>query len=655
MNAHVESDRPRLFERIRGAFWEPAIARLRLRAPILVAAGLLTLLAWPLGTQRIETGVDSSWKAALHMAAHDGLVFGRDVAFTYGPLGFLTSPDLYFSSTGLIAIAVHVAVAGVLSYVVLRLLNTAVPLLLCVVVAAPILMILNPLLVGSTPLLPYSCFVVAALWAFRRVLEPCTSPWRWWDIVVPALLATAITLIKLDAGIACATVIGYAVFFCGLQTGGAVVALRRIALFVATLAVSPPLLWIVIGQPLGDLPLWLDRSREIVGGFSAAMSTEHAGSWEYAAALVVVAVLAVQVATTSQLQRGRRWLVLGYLAVVSFIAFKEGFVRHDAHSLEFFVLFALLPLALLPRRPLRQTFFAAAIPGIAVLAIANVNLASVLSPKPRAESIVDTVRLATSASERRSVIEENRRRLQQEYALPEEVVARIAGHTIDIEPDEISVAWAYYHDIEWRQEPVLQAYSAYTTSLDRAAATFFAEDRRPRFVLRAFSAPGPSIEDNRVPRFEPPEGNLALLCHYRVVYQDSTWQLLEAVRTRCGKPDALRHRTVRFGERVRIPAAGQNAIVVGRFHGVGDSLLDELQDLAYKPPEFYIRVDGGAAPFRFLQGHQDSPHVLTAPECARAQVDGPSPSDFRSIELEPRSREADDEYELELFSIPFSC
>jgi hypothetical protein len=74
----------------------------------------------------------------------------------------------------------------------------------------------------------------------------------------------------------------------------------------------------------------------------------------------------------------------------------------------------------------------------------------------------------------------------------------------------------------------------------------------------------------------------------------------------------------------------------------------------YKAPEFYIRVNDDRS-FRFLQGHQDSAHVLVVPECAQVQLDGPALPPFRSLELKPRSREPDDDYELELFSIPFSC
>src|SRR3954469_22751865 len=43
---------------------------------------------WPLGRD-----VDSTWRFALNFAAAHGLVAGRDVVFTYGPLGYLVFPE----------------------------------------------------------------------------------------------------------------------------------------------------------------------------------------------------------------------------------------------------------------------------------------------------------------------------------------------------------------------------------------------------------------------------------------------------------------------------------------------------------------------------------------------------------------------------------
>jgi hypothetical protein len=46
----------------------------------------LAFLPLPFG---LETGLDPSWHYAISRAASEKFVFGRDIIFTYGPLGYL--------------------------------------------------------------------------------------------------------------------------------------------------------------------------------------------------------------------------------------------------------------------------------------------------------------------------------------------------------------------------------------------------------------------------------------------------------------------------------------------------------------------------------------------------------------------------------------
>ena len=63
------------------------------RVPAPVWGGLIVaLLGWRVGFETPGPGVDASWNAGLAMAVEQGLHFGRDVVFTYGPLGFLSTP-----------------------------------------------------------------------------------------------------------------------------------------------------------------------------------------------------------------------------------------------------------------------------------------------------------------------------------------------------------------------------------------------------------------------------------------------------------------------------------------------------------------------------------------------------------------------------------
>jgi hypothetical protein len=66
----------------------------QINSSILIFAYLLILVVLLFPYYQISNiptaGIDNSWRIALEMAYQKGLVFGRDIIYTYGPLGRLT-------------------------------------------------------------------------------------------------------------------------------------------------------------------------------------------------------------------------------------------------------------------------------------------------------------------------------------------------------------------------------------------------------------------------------------------------------------------------------------------------------------------------------------------------------------------------------------
>jgi hypothetical protein len=88
--------------------------RLHLGVALLAAA-----LSWPLASDlQPALGVDGDWQIALQLAVRQGLDFGPDVLFTYGPLGFLHYPLIVDAALARVAfaytIAIHIGVCVVL-------------------------------------------------------------------------------------------------------------------------------------------------------------------------------------------------------------------------------------------------------------------------------------------------------------------------------------------------------------------------------------------------------------------------------------------------------------------------------------------------------------------------------------------------------------
>jgi hypothetical protein len=92
---------------------------MRPHAPALLAAALVTLVSWPVvGSMAPRLDLDGAWEIALRQGLHDGLDFGPDLVFTYGPLGFLREPMLVYASSARLAfvygLLVHFALCATL-------------------------------------------------------------------------------------------------------------------------------------------------------------------------------------------------------------------------------------------------------------------------------------------------------------------------------------------------------------------------------------------------------------------------------------------------------------------------------------------------------------------------------------------------------------
>ena len=111
-------------------------------------------------------------------------------------------------------------------------------------------------------------------------------------------------------------------------------------------------MWLLLGQSIADFPAWVRGSSQVALGYSEAMAFEEAArqvEYAEAAALLLVLGLFIRASATFATRRSA-WIICGSLAIVIWISFKEGFVRHDLHSVVFFFAVPLLATAV-PRRP----------------------------------------------------------------------------------------------------------------------------------------------------------------------------------------------------------------------------------------------------------------------------------------------------------------
>jgi hypothetical protein len=81
---------------------------------------LLAIASWNVVFLLPFGGLDSGWQYGLYAAAHHGKHFGTEIVFTYGPLGFLSYPMLWYGDLASLAFvyqsALHILLCVTIVY-----------------------------------------------------------------------------------------------------------------------------------------------------------------------------------------------------------------------------------------------------------------------------------------------------------------------------------------------------------------------------------------------------------------------------------------------------------------------------------------------------------------------------------------------------------
>jgi dolichol-phosphate mannosyltransferase len=563
------------------------------------AIALLSWSALPL-EPLASYGLDDSWQAALHMALHDGVSFGNHFAFPYGPLGFLSVPTFWYTGTGataaIYATLMRVALAATLLAAARRSFGLLVGVPVTFAVAAAVT---NQGTANSAAIEPVVFFIVAA-----GVVE-CVSDER---LLLAAMafggtFAGLELLNKTSVGLD----IGVLALIMAIAARGS--RRRHLAIVLSSGAAALIIGWVASGQPIGALPAFAGSSIEVTSGYGAAMSYEQPGlDWEYAAAWAAFAIgIAAALEATVGLRARQRAGILALWVAFCFLEMKEGFVRHDAdHAPLFFaaLLGGSLAFAWRPGRRILGLALLAALFAFTLNA-ESVSVGGLLRPGPDASSAVTQIGQVLSASKRSTLEAAGRREVRLAYPLDPQTLALLRGHSVDIEPYEADIAWAYR--LAWRPEPTIQSYAAYTTALDDDDASALSSSYAPARILRSLEG---GI-DGRVQSFDAPAATRALLCNYRQLRATAQWQVLGRVPGRCSAPKPLGTVSAGWLQSVAVPAPpSPRSVVFVRIAGVQVGGLERLAALLYKPAIRLVSINGSW--HRLIEGNAADGLILRA-------------------------------------------
>jgi len=436
-----------------------------------------------------------SWEAVLSFAVSHHVQWGRDLVFTYGPLGFLTSgyywgnhfwPILWWSfgfSLGLTILSLHFLGRIALS----------IRIALCV--ALPWLTVA---LCGDSVIDPIYLFAITA---FGTACLPEERS-AFWLLIVSGTVLGWLCLIKFTFclyGIWALLVITAAQLFRGRPWPAGAVLGSAVMSFLAG--------WMLAGQNIFNIGLWFKHSMQIATGYSSAMSFPPTTSILIPGVLTGLCLLGLlllhwQRSTKAWAQTPGICL----LAAGIFLAWKEGFVRADNTHVAVFLLYAALIAVTMPAflgvaRERRVLFLPLT---VATVAFALVPLAMpestfVAAIKAGAISkLTDTFTALFRPAAFKHRLEANLESRRSKVLLPQ-IAAVVGNAPVGVLNYDQDVA--ILNGFNYRPHPVFQDYSAYTPELQQLNSVFFSSAKAPGYVLWRYGTIGlrfPTLDDGRI-------------------------------------------------------------------------------------------------------------------------------------------------------------
>ncbi len=616
-----------------------AVSRRGIILPLLAAVlVMLTVLNLPRAGTDLDMDSDTSLTEVLGYAHQHGLQFGTDLAFTYGPLGYLVF--FYFSP--------HSAPACIVA-----------DTLFCFTAAAGLCLVAwRARLVWGCALLAIFMFVVSNVVARADlIMDAGLLSWGLLCFVESGRRLTAAAISFVAFAVFCALAKNSVLFSAGagiVLVAGDLVLRGRPRLgagMVAGFAAGIVLAWVAVGQAVSHLGAHLVSALAVIQAYNDALGWEALLRANTNGLVVIVLATALVVIRALTAFREPNWrtacrrvVLLAWLGSLLFLSWKHGFVRGDTgHLVYFFGFVPLLALALeiVPGEWGLARLWARVM-GIVCCLVSLFTMQSLIFP-PLSLSLTQPIRYLTyharcllrpreyiQSMDR--VIEANRIRAR----LP--MLSETIGHaTVDVFGQQ--QIYILLNNLNYHPRPIFQSYAACSERLMRLNERFYLSPAAPEyvtFVLGPIDRKFPPLEDAMVFR--------DLLLNYRFVGAEGPFLLLKHESSEPPRLTLLREGVVSPGERLELgTAAGTNLWVQLQMQ---PTLLGRLRGFFLRPAPVWLAAWGKGpkpllahrrAPAPMLAaGFVASPLLLRNPD-VRAYFTGEDPPrpDAYSVELLP--------------------
>ena len=547
---------------------------------------LLMILPW--NPQAYGFDLDQSWASALHIAIAQGMQFGRDFIYTYGPYGY-TQVDLYFPDTYVSSFCWRLFIALAVWLGLLRIMRY------CLARCDKSVLFLIPLFgffPNQFPWLGHFQFVVITL--------PLIIYFYVGTNVTPALVATifAMALVSLVKHTYLVPSLGFVIVI----TIDEICRQRRFPRILPLYLIAIAFLWIFAGQEIANFPSYIVNGLEIIKGYSGSMAKFD--PWgQIAAYLISTSLFCLLIAATEWKYR-QIWGLLPSLglAIILFISFKGAFVRHDGgHAL--MATFNTTPIALMfvamlwPQirsygwqlgKSIKVTGTLWCGGSLLLLFIMGSIILHHNLDYGYGTYSLDLLKLPAIKLSEATALIGGKVNLQQKFDLASQNIRdknplpNLSGK-VDLYPDEIAVIFAY--GLDYQPRPVIQSFSAYTDKLAEINANHLESNNAAETILFDIYP-----IDRRLPSVADGLSWPELLTHYDI--KDIEGRYLALKRNRQPRSYSLTppiKTKVPLGEWFELP--DESFLPLWAKIDLNPNFLGKLASAALKLPYVYMKVE----------------------------------------------------------------
>lgn len=570
---------------------------------VYVAFLAIAVYTFPVLLSGVGPSLDGSAALAMQLTHAQGIVFGRDIVFTWGPLFYLETP-LFVNSTLWISAVVFLAILQTTFFVSLA----AYALdnqnrLQTILLLAPLSLFISAF-EASTYQLASVVVILSYLLLSRK------TGWRFFPLL--GVFAAGCFFIKPDLGFLsfAAVIVGTIWLF---KNGSCRLASSILVAYASFFIIIG---LIVTGGFTGFLQ-FIKGYFELTSGYNDAMAIDQWPFWFILFPLASSILLLIIV--VSEIQNVRARLLIALSVGLLFMSYKYGYVRADLHILAFFGVWALFFLLVQGTTKLRSIRLAAVI----MVAILLVNAGFLASNPPNLAGSISLVRgiygpgslsdlpstihLLVNQREAEATFVDSVYAARQAYPLSNATLSILRGHTVDVLPYDVALLYVY--ELNWDPAPVFFSFLAYTSYLDELNARHYNSSSSPDYVLLK-----PVTIDNRYWIFDEPYAYLNLACNYAPATSDGGFIILEKLEgSICDKPEYLSTETVSFGERIETPST--NGLLIARVF-IQPTWTGRLVSLLYKISQVSVKLDfqdGSSQTYRLVTGTASDGLMLSVP------------------------------------------